>query len=90
MLRALAAVLLLVGPAAAQDPGALLAQTLSPSALKYYWLPDAVDPAQTREAVGVAYTEIVGAAGNVDIAVGYYARGAQGLGFVGAVEDLYG
>ncbi len=86
MLRGLALALLLATPAAAQDVGALLSRTLGANAVQYVWLPDSADPAAVREAIGVAYLEIPGAAGNVDIAVGYYRDGA----LVGRVSDLFG
>lgn len=91
MLRALVLLLSLAGgSAAAQDVQTLLAQTLGAGAEQLYWLPDSIDPAQAREALGVAYIPIEGAAGNVSIAVGYYARGPQGFGLVGPVADLFG
>lgn len=86
MLRALALALLLATPAAAEDVGALLARTLGANAVQYVWLPDSADPAAVREAIGVAYVEIPGAAGNTNIVVGYYRDGA----FVGPVSDLFG
>ena len=90
MRRALALALLLATPAAAQDVGPLLAQTLGANAVQYVWLPDSADPGRMTEAVGVAYLEIAGAAGNTEIAVGYYRMGAQDIVFVGPVAELYG
>lgn len=84
--RALALALLLAAPAAAEDVGALLSRTLGANGVQYVWLPDSADPAAVTEAIGVAYLEIPGAAGNVDIAVGYYRGGT----FVGPVRELYG
>jgi hypothetical protein len=87
MLRAFAAAAaVLASPAAAEDVGALLSRTLGADAVEYVWLPDSADPASVTEAVGIAYLEIPGAAGNVDIAVGYYRGGA----FVGPVREVYG
>jgi hypothetical protein len=91
MLRALALALgLAAGSALAQDVQTLLKQTLRAEAEALYWLPDATDPAQAREALGVAYIPIEGSAGSVDIAVGYYARGPQGFGLVGGISELFG
>jgi hypothetical protein len=86
MRRALALALLLATPAAAEDVGPLLARTLGADAVQYVWLPDSADPAAVREAIGIAYVAIPGAAGNTDIVVGYYRDGA----FVAPVAELYG
>ena len=88
MLRAAAFVLLLLaaGAAAAQDMDPALAAALGPAPVASYWLPD---PAN-REAVGVTYTEIEGAAGNVNINVGYFAGGPQAFALAGPVLELYG
>jgi hypothetical protein len=91
MLRALALALSVAGgSASAQDVRTLLTQTLGAGAEALYWLPDSGDPAQAREALGVAYIPIEGSAGSVDIAAGYYAKGPQGFGLVGPVADLFG
>jgi hypothetical protein len=85
-----AALLLLAVPAAAQDVGALLGRTLGQGAAALYWLPNSADAAAASEAIGVAYLPIVGAAGNVDIAVGYYTRGRQGFALAAPVSGLFG
>jgi hypothetical protein len=90
MLRALCLALVLAGSAAAQDLQTLLSGTLGAGAVELVWLPDAADPARAREALGVAYIPIEGAAGNVSIAVGYYARQGQGFALVGRVSELFG
>jgi hypothetical protein len=91
MLRALALALgLAASSASAQDVQTLLTRTLGAGAEARYWLPDSSDPAQAREALGVAYIPIEGSAGSVDIAVGYYAKAPHGFGLVGPVADLFG
>ena len=91
MLRALALALgLAAGSASAQDVQTLLTQTLGAGAEALYWLPNSTDPAQAREALGVAYIPIEGSAGSVDIAAGHYAKGPQGFGLVGPVAELFG
>ncbi len=87
MLRVLVAALLLAGSAAAQDVGQLLAHTLGSGANRLYWLPDSADPAKAREAIGFAYLPTGGNAES--LAVGYYARGPQGFGFVGPLDNLF-
>ena len=66
------------------DPA--LAAALGPDPVASYWPPD---PAN-REAVGVTYTEIEGAAGNVNINTGYFAGGPQAFALAGPVLELYG
>ena len=91
MLRALALALgRAAGSASAQDVQTLLAQTLGAGAVQLYWLPDSTDPAEAREALGVAYIPIEGSAGSVSIAAGHYAKGPQGFGRVGPVTELFG
>lgn len=70
--------------------GQLLAATLGAGGLSYNWLPDNADPAQAREALGIAYLPIEGAAGNFNIAIGYYLPGQAGFSLAHRIEDLYG
>jgi hypothetical protein len=42
------------------------------------------------EALGFLYSQIEGAAGNIDIDVGYFREDADGLHFAGIIRDLYG
>jgi hypothetical protein len=86
MLRPLVLALVLAGSAAAQDTDALMAKSLGADPVVSYWLPDEAG----NEAVGVEYVEIVGAAGNVNIAPGYFRKGPDGFAFVGEISELYG
>lgn len=55
-----------------------------------YWLPDRVDPAAAREAIGVAYPIIAGAAGNTTIVAGYFVRSGDGFAYAGPLNGLFG
>lgn len=55
-----------------------------------YWLPDRTDPAAAREAIGVTYPVLEGAAGNTSIVVGYFVRSGDGFAYAGRLEGLYG
>jgi hypothetical protein len=55
-----------------------------------YWLPDNTDPALAREAIGVTYPVIEGAAGNTSIAAGYFVRSGNGFAYAGPLDGLFG
>ncbi|SER82511.1 hypothetical protein SAMN04490244_103131 [Tranquillimonas rosea] len=96
-MRALAILLALwTTCAAAQDWGdldGLLDRSLGdgrPLAAGGYWLPDNVDPAQARSALGVIYPVIVGAAGNFEIRAGIFRRTTTGFALSVPVSGLFG
>lgn len=83
--------------AAAQQAGwpnldQLLFGTLTASgrAEASFWLPDQATPATATRALGVVYEHVPGSAGSVSIAVGLYARGAQGWQYAGPITGLFG
>lgn len=98
MIRILAAVSIgvcVAGAAIGQGWGnldQLLRSTLSTTGdvAATYWLPDTIDPAQAREAIGIAYVPISGAAGNTTISVAYFQKSASGFTAIAAIQDLFG
>ena len=80
MFRAAALTLLIATSAAAQDMDPRLAAALAPGPIASYWLPDAGG----QEASGVTYTEVEGAAGNVNINVGYFGGGPNAFALADA------
>lgn len=97
MRRALALICALAGqPAFAQngwpDLDSLLGRTLAVGAQfeRSFWLPDVADPALARQAIGVVYPIIQGAAGNTGISVGYYMRVEGSWAFAGQIAGLFG
>jgi hypothetical protein len=78
------------GGLSSPELGDLLASSHGSDALKYLWLPDAIDLRRAREALGFAYIPIEGAAGNVDISVGYFRAARGGFEFVAPIHDLFG
>lgn len=55
-----------------------------------FWLPDRVNPAEAREAIGVAYPIIPGAAGNTSIVAGYFVRSDDSFVYAGPLDGLFG
>lgn len=53
-------------------------------------MPDRINPAEAREAVGVAYPVISGAAGNTTIVAGYSVRSGDAFVYTGQFEGLFG
>jgi hypothetical protein len=98
MIRILAAVtvaIVMAGSAIAQGWGnldQLLRSTLSTTGdvASSYWLPDAIDPVQATEAIGIAYIPIPGSAGSTSISVAYFQKTARGFTAVAAVQQLFG
>ncbi|WP_299722938.1 hypothetical protein [uncultured Tateyamaria sp.] len=92
----LLALVICVAPLRAQegwpDLDVLLGSTLAPGGQfeVSFWLPDAADPAQARQAIGVVYPIIVGAAGNTGIAVGHFVRVEGGWAYAGLIGNLFG
>jgi hypothetical protein len=96
---AVAAFLLVLGGAcSAQDQsqwgdvGKFLVQSLAPGQQNeaFTWLPDNPDPARAREAIGIIYPVIVGAAGNTGIVVGHFTRIEAGFTRDAIVTKLFG
>lgn len=97
MIRALVLVLAtLAGSVQAQEGwpnlDLLLGANLAPGASfeRSYWLPDSADPNAARQAIGVVYPIIVGAAGNTGIAVGHFQRLSTGWSFMGPISGVFG
>jgi hypothetical protein len=84
------------GPALAQqgweNVGLLMQQAFQTSTEwdSGYWLPDRTNPAEAREAIGVAYPVISGAAGNTTIVTGYFVRSDDNFVYAGPVEGMFG
>lgn len=92
---ALFVALSLAQPAAAQDWGnidGLIEGSLTEGQPPFdaYFFPDTADPATATRALAIAYTEIVGAAGNFGIHVGLFARSGDGWRLAHRVENLFG
>lgn len=87
---------LLAGPSLAQqgweNVGYLMQQSFQTGTEweSGYWLPDRTNPAEAREALGVAYPVIPGAAGNTTIVAGYFVRSGDGFSYAGPLEGLFG
>ncbi|MDH5528603.1 MAG: hypothetical protein OEY05_01080 [Paracoccaceae bacterium] len=95
----LAALLCLFGSAATSqdlsrwgDLEGFLVQSLAPGqqSAAFAWLTDSDDPSQMREAIGVVYPVIVGAAGNTGIVVGHFTRIEAGFVRDRIITNLFG
>lgn len=96
LIAALALLALWAAPLRAQDGwpnlDQLLSATLAPGQYfeRSFWLPDSANPAQARQAIGIAYPVISGAAGNTTIEVGYFIKAQGEWGIAGRVVGLFG